>query len=339
MQEYNSLQEKAKLVDVALKYTRGDIIKAKEMASGQYLDIMAVKGKFYVEKKNVAGVFIAFFNFIQEYIAHVACLLSSEPGLFEKTRVFDDWKPLYRDIGAGRKGPGVIDSQNFTYYLLDSFVSYDVFPDVQEKNLVELTETVKDILVKSFGTGSVRCQIELEPTSSVALEIAGVAIDVPSGTSKEVEDIADEDERITKLESEARYIVEGSAVLAPVKGKNISDLNPGDKIRVMLTGKDVVSEKILRLVNAYGPDGSRSSVTGRVKAKIPFEKGGIMLYAFVAKGVLAKMFEEENVKIMLDVPSQEATPETHFMENRATYLIALVLGLVILAGLILLQLL
>ncbi|MBN2077651.1 MAG: hypothetical protein JW838_01705 [Spirochaetes bacterium] len=338
MQEYDSLQEKAKLVDISLKYTRGDIIKAKEMAAGQYMDIMAVKGKFFVEKKNVAGVFIAFFNFIQEYIADVVCLLSSAQGLFEKTRVFDDWKSIYRDILAGRKGPGAVDSQNFTYYLLDSFVSYDVFPDVQEKNLDELTLAVKDILAKSFGTESVRCQIELEPSSSLALDMAGVKIDIPSGQPKEANEIAGEDERIKRVESEARYIVEGNAVLAPVRGKNISDLNPGDKIRVMLTGKDVVSDKILKLVNAYGPDGSRSSVTGRVKAKIPFGKGGFMLYAFVAKGVLAKMFEEENVKIMLDVPAEEAPTDTHFMENRMTYLMALILGLIILAGLVLLQL-
>ncbi len=337
MEEYNSLQETTKLVDMALKYTGGDIVKAKEMAAGQYIDVMAVKGKFFVDKKGVSGVFVAFFNFIQEYIADVTCHLSSSPGLFEKTRVFDDWKSYYRDIVAGSGETEAIDSQNFTYYLIDSFVSYDVFPDVQEKNLDELTGTVKDMLAKSFNVESVKCQLDLEPTTSLALEMAGVKIDTPGGESREVEEVVAEDERITKVESEARYIVEGSAVLAPVRGKNISDLNPGDKIKVMLSGKDLVTEKILRLMNAFGPEGSRFPVPGRIKAKIPFDKGGFMIYAFVAKGVLAKIFEEENVKLMLDQPSRETASEPSILDSRLIYILALIVGLIILIGFILLQ--
>ena len=54
------------------------------------------------------------------------------------------------------------------------------------------------------------------------------------------------------------------------------------------------------MLNAFDQEGGRLPVPGRLKAKIPLEKGGTMLYAVVAKGVLAKIFEEENVKILLD---------------------------------------
>lgn len=338
-EQFDSLGEKTKQVDVAMKYTRGDIVKAKEMASGNYLDIMVLKGKFMVEKKGISGVFMAYFNYIQEYIANVTAILSSKMTLFEKMRIFDEWKSLNKDLQAFKESNDMMDSQNFTYFLIDSFVGYDVFPDVQEKNLDDLTKTVTEIICKSFNVDAVKCQIELEPTSSLAMYLAGVKIDVPGAEAQETAPVSAEDTRIRAIESEAKYVIEGTAVLAPVKGKNVSDLISGDKIRVLLTGNDMVSEKILRLLNAYDPEGGRLPIAGRVKAKVPFEKGGYILYALVARGVLAKIFEEENVKVMLHQPEEEFAADTPGLDNRFFYIIAVVLGLIILCGIILFQLL
>lgn len=339
MEQYESLNEKTKMVDIAMKYTRGDIVKAKEMSGGQYLDIIVVKGKFLVEKKGLSGMFMAYFNYIHEYIASCSSIISSKTTLFEKMRVFDDWKSLNKDLMAFRQGADIIDSQNFTYYLTDSFVGYDVFPDVQEKNLDDLTRTITEIIAKSFNVDSVKCQIELESTSSLALDLAGIKIDIPGSAGKEISDIVQEDDRIVKVESEAKYVIEGKAIVAPVKGKNVIDLIPGDKIRVVLSGRDLVSDKILKMLNAYDGEGGRLPVPGRLKAKIPLEKGGTMLYAVVAKGVLAKIFEEENVKILLDQSMEEVQSAPSGFENRIIYIMGIVVGLIILCGIILFQLL
>jgi hypothetical protein len=339
-EQSDSLGEKTRLVDIAMRYTRGDILKAKEMASGQYLDIMVVKGKFLVEKKRFSGMFLAFFNYIQDYIANVTAIISSQPVMFERTRVFEDWKTIYKDMVAYRQGSDMIDSQNFTYFLIDSFVRYDVFPDVQEKNLDDLTNTVRDIIAKSFNVDIVKCQIDLEPASSLAMVQMDIKIDVPGAEGPALPDeLIQEDDRITKIESEAKYIVEGKGVVAPIRGKNVNELVAGDKIRVVLTGKDMVSEKILRLLNAYDPEGGRLPITGRLKEKIPIEKGGYILYAFVAKGVLAKIFEEENVKILTEQPVEEIKSESSQFDNRMIYIMGIVVGLIILCGIILFQLL
>ena len=113
----------------------------------------------------------------------------------------------------------MIESQNFTYFLIDSFVGYDVFPDVQEHNLDDLTKIVTEIIMKSFNADSVKCQIEFEPANSMALEMAGVRIDIPGAEKADIAEIVEEDDRIKKIESEARYIIEGKAVVAPVRGK------------------------------------------------------------------------------------------------------------------------
>jgi hypothetical protein len=338
-EQYDSLGEKTKQVDIAMKYTRGDIIKAKDMAAGQYMDVMVLKGKFLVDKKGQSGAFLAFFNYIQEYISNVTAITSNKPILFEKTRIFDDWKTLYKDHQALKEGADMVDSQNFTYFLIDSFVGYDVFPDVQERNLDDLTRTVTEIIAKSFNVNSVKCQIEIEPASSLALELAGVKIDLPGTDAQDAAQAPAGDDRISQIESEAKYVIEGTALVAPVRGKNVNDLAPGDKIKVMLTGKDAVSEKILKLLNAYDGEGVRQPITGRIKARVPVDKGATFLYAFVAKGVLAKIFEEENVKILTDLPQEEVTRGAMGMENKILYIMAVVVGLIILCWLILNQIL
>lgn len=338
-EQSDSLGEKTRLVDIAMKYTRGDILKAKEMASGQYLDIMVVKGKFHVEKKRISGVFLAFFNYIQEYIANVSSIISSQHIMFERTRVFDDWKTLYKDMVAYREGSDMMDSQNFNYFLIDSFVRYDVFPDVQEKNLDDLTNTVRDVIAKSFNVDIVKCQIDLEPASSLAMVQMDIPIEVPGAEPAATPEIIQEDDRIAKIESEAKFIVEGKGVVAPIRGKNVNELVAGDKIRVILPGKDMVSEKIMRLLNAYDSEGGRLPITGRLKEKIPIDKGGYILYAFVAKGVLARIYEEENVKLLTEQPVEEIKSETSQFDNRMIYIMGIVVGLIILCGIILFQLL
>jgi hypothetical protein len=338
-EQYDSFNEKSRQVDRAMKFTRGDIIKAKEMVSGQYLDIMVIKGKFLVDKKGVSGMFLAFFNYIHEYIPCVEAVISSKPIIFDKTRIFDDWKTLRRDITAYKSGPDMMDSQNFTYFLIDSFIGYDVFPDVQENNLDRLTKTITEIIAKSFNTVAIKCQIETETTNSLVLDIAGVPVEVPGGMPQEEAPLTEEDQRLSVIEKEAKYVIEGKAILSPVRGKIVSDLIPGDKIRVMLPGNDMVTSKIMKLLNAYDSDGGRLPVTGRIKAKVPLDKGGYMLYAFVAKGVLAKIFEEENIKLMIDAPLDEFKEASPRLDNWLIYIMALVLGLIILCGIILFQIL
>ncbi len=338
-EQNDSFSEKSRQVDRAMRYTHGDIIKAKEMASGQYLDVMVVKGKFLIEKKGISGMFLAFFNYIQEYIPCVEAIISSKPVLFEKTRIFDDWKVLNKDIEAYKGSPDMMDSHNFTYFLIDSFIGYDVFPDVQENNIAGLTKTITEIIARSFNAAAIKCQVETETSSSLALDLAGVTIELPGAEAQEEKVLTEEDQRIVNIEKEAKYVVEGKAILSPVRGKNASDLAPGDKIRVMLSGNDLVTAKILKLLNAYDPDGSRLPITGRIKARVPMEKGGYMLYAFVAKGALAKIFEEENVKIMVDAPQDEFAQTTPRFDRWLIYVLALLLGLIVLSGIVLLQIL
>jgi hypothetical protein len=326
-----SPNESTNIIDIARKYTNNDLNKAKEMAADQYLDVVVVKGRFIVESKNYSGMILAFFNHINEYISNVTSIISSNTELYNRISVFDNWKSLHHDLMTYKEGPDMVDSQNFNYFLVDSFDAHDVFPDVRDRNLNDLTNTFHEIISKSFNVDSIDCQIEFEATSSLAMDLEGVPINLPFSESGEAAPVP-QDDRIARIESEAKYVIEGEAVLAPVRGKNINELIPGDKVKLILPGKDVVTDKILKLLDAYDSEGGRLPIPGRIKIVVPDAGGGFILYAFVAKGVLAKVYEEENVKIMLDKPPVDSPERATKMENWIIYVLAALVGIIILCG-------
>lgn len=340
-EQYDSLNEQTKLIEIALKYTDGNMDKAKAMASGQLLDNTVVKCKYYLQRSGHSGLFLAFFNVVDEYISYLAAALVANPSIYEKSRIFDDWKILFADMNAFKGGGDIVEMGDLDNKLIDGMVSKDVFPAVQSGDLDSLTKNIGEILNEVFPGEQVQHQLEIEPTSSLMMEVGGIELETPQQNEPEVkekpkEQAPDETEterRMREVEEEANYIVEGASIVAPVKGKYINDISVGEKMMVLLPNKDPVSRKILSVLNAVDSEGRISPIKGRVKEIIPMEKGGSVIYALVAKGVLAKLVEEENVKIRME--SADAEEVTEKSESKALVLMSVLLFLIIIGAVIL----
>jgi len=307
--------EKAKRIEIALKFTDEDMEKAKLMASGNINDITAIKGKFIIPEEKCSGLFLAYFNTINEYIAAINSVVVTNDSIFSRIRIFDDWKSLYKNMMAFQKGTDIIDSQNLDSDLMGSFIKTDVFPDVQKQNLDYLSSSIPDMIKESFKSSNIKCQIDLEQTNSLELVLAGIEIMVPfteeepkaeqqTVPAEETKNVPDSafGKKLAEIESKAQLIVEGCCVLSPVKGKIITEIAPGERIYVVLPSKDSVSQKILDAYKARNSEGNPLPIIGRVVEKIPNETTkGYVLYVLVAKGIYAKIIEEEIVKIQTEL--------------------------------------
>jgi hypothetical protein len=311
----SNIGEKAKRIEIALKFTDGDMDKAKLMASGSMFDVVVIKGKFVVGDQDKSGFFLAYFNIIDEYIAAIKTVVVSNSSIFTRIRIFDEWHSHHKNMLAYENGEDIIDSEKLSNDLLSSFIKTDVFPDVQKQNLDYLSSTLPDMIKESFGSSNVKCQIDLEQTSSLELVVAGVDIMLPATEEEphdETPDSAGTESRsvpdspfgkkLAEIESKAQFVVEGCCVLSPVKGKLIAEVIPGERIYVVLPAKDSVTSRILDAYKARNSDGAPLPVVGRIMEKIPNElTKGFILYVLVAKGIYAKIVEEENMKIQTEL--------------------------------------
>ena len=107
-------------------------------------------------------------------------------------------------------------------------------------------------------------------------------------------------------------------MLSPVKGKHISEIQSGERILVVLSAKDAMSDRIIDAYKARGEDGQPLPIVGRVIEKVANEEGrGYIIYTLVAKGIYAKIVEEESVKIQTELT--KASMEGNETESEDPY--------------------
>ncbi len=336
--QFSSLGEKTKLINSALKYTNGDVEKARMMVAGQFNDDVVLKGKFSIEQTGIYGIFIIFVNVVNRYVLNVNSLISNRKSLFDKARVNDNWKSFYVDFKdfVNNEGDSAISSYDFTNHLIDSLDGYDVFDEIKDKNIESLTGVLREIISKFKGMEKIQCQLNLEETNSLYLENEGIPIELPH----EDEEIPAEstesslEAKIENIEKQAEFIVEGRIIVSPVKGKYINDIKKGENIRVLFTNKDDnISLNIAKSQNAFSKEGDYLPVKARIKEKIPLEEGGFIIYAVVARNVLVKIVEEENVKIEMEALYRESKSEKG--DGRTLLYLAILIGLLLIALIIL----
>jgi len=302
MQEF-SLNEKTRMLEIALRYTNSDPDKAKAMIAGQYNDIVVIKAKLAFHKSGKSGMLMAFFNINFKYIAFLDTLLMSNSDLYNKVRVFNDWKTLVKDMANYQKDAAIIKNSTLTEKLYERLNDPKMFVSLTNKQLDDVTRAINNTLNNIFPEDRVSSQLELEEASSLSVTVAGISISIPQAEQPvaqhvpeqkpvEVEELSPFDAKRAEIEGEADHIIEGVSIVSPVKGKFIADLVPGDVVMVLLPKGDAISKKILEAVKGVGEDGAIKPIKGRLKHKLVEGKGEVYLYLLVAKGVYAKLIEE-----------------------------------------------
>lgn len=341
---FDSLNEQTKLINTAMKYTGGDMDRARLMVSGQYNDVAVIKGRMSIEPLDTYGMFYIFLNQVNRYLMNVNSVLSEKLTLYERAPIFNNWKNFYRDFGntVKQQDESTIGSYEFTSHFASSLEGYNIFEYVEEDNLDETSETLKEIIAKFFNNNDVQIQIAIDRTSSLAVELEDIPIETPQ--APKVKDDApaempmgELDRKMNEVESQAEYVINGNVIVSPVKGKYVNDIKIGEKISVVLTDRDSVSIKVAKMFNALTDEREYLPIKARMKVKIPMEGGGYILYGLVAKNVLVKIIEEENVKIEME--KVEKKPAESAPESKLILYVAMLLGLVVIALVIIMALL
>lgn len=326
-----------KKITQALKLAGNDREKAKKLASGELKDVRCVSGKFCVSQADIFSFFQLFFNIDDGRLMAVTLALFNDRSTYEKNNLPDSWKLFYTIIKQTREKQSSPDSADFTIHLVESVEGYQLFYDVQDNDSGRIGDTMREIVAKSFSFDADECQIELEDICSMELVDNKIPIDkLPkSGGSSSSQDEKPEIERL------AAHTVEGALVISPVSGKYINDIVPGDMIKVMLVNTDEISMKIAAALNAISEDGEYLPIKGRVKEITSLGKDGYRVYCLIAKNILARIIEEENIKVELFVPEGAkgkkggpANPLTKYLTYGVMVLVIVILLFVIFAVLL-----
>ncbi|MDA3899374.1 MAG: hypothetical protein PF637_02510 [Spirochaetes bacterium] len=275
---------------LALKLAGNDADKARRLVSGDLKDVRVVYGKFSIEAAEIYGLFQLFFHLEDENLLHVALLTFSDQAEYDKVKLTDNWKLFFTVLSQLQQTPSLTDSDDFLTLLTDSIDGYQLVYDVVDNDQEHITETLTEIIEKSYGLPGAECTIDFSDLSTLEMVDLGIPLKLASDQKQEV---AQERPEIEKL---AAHTVEGALIIAPVRGTYINDIKIGDIIKVSLISHDDISKKIITALNAYDTNNNFLPIRGRVKEITPLQSGGFRIYCLIAKNILARIIEEENIK-------------------------------------------
>lgn len=343
----NSLGEQTKKLEIASFYTHGDFDKAKDMVSGSYKDMYVLRIRF--SSSSMYGASILFFNVPYLVMHDSFCVVSQHFDVAEiKTNV--DWKNFEKELQSISTGGN--NDQVLGSHLREMLISGFTMQTTGElKKLIENNDAIavnhlfQKVIQDKTGYQKVQVSVDYDQISSLDMELFSV-------TSKKINpnELArkkEEEEKKKLAESapradsddplagkEIKLVLRGSLILSPIKGKEISTLAEGDRIKISLIDKNPKAIDVARAFNAYDKEEGRiRPIAGRVISIKYTPKSGYKIFAVVAKGIYVQIEEEEeNIKVAMDGVVMSDIQEKQ--KDLISFSIPVMVGLVILLSIL-----
>ncbi len=308
----DSLSEQTKKLEIAKYYTHGDFENARKMVSGSYKDLYVIKGKF--SSSSIYGAFLIFFNKVYLQLADYFGIISHEFSV-DDIKTNTDWRIFEQEIDNNlklKKHDDVL-GNHLKEEINNAFTiqfGQDLRKLLDNNEGISVNHLFQKVTQDKLGFPNVKISIDFNQLSSLDMELHSISskkmqTDEQRETEKPGEEKIDDIERMDGDEDlldgkNVKLILEGSLVLAPIKGKEISSLIIGDRIRVKVTDKNPKGIALAKAFNAY-EEGKILPISGRIVSMKSNPSGGFKIFVIVAKGIFLKIEEEEEqIKIAMD---------------------------------------
>lgn len=304
----SNFSEQSKKLQIAMYYTYGDDDKARKMLSGAYMDLFVIKGRF--SSSSVYGAFILFLNLDYSKLIHLYAIADRSDETSE-IKTSKDWRNFEKEIFE-INNDGNFD-EVFTGELkgyLNKIVNMKEFPKLvklmEQDDGIAVNHEFQRLLSDSTGYQSIDVSIDYEKISSLSMEMHSVTsskvspADLAKGRARQ----QTTEIKIEKLDDplegkDVKLILNGALILSPIKGKDISNLVEGDRIRISLVDNNPKAIEVAKAFDAYDESGKFKPITGRIISKK--HDGAYTFFAIVARGIYVKIVEEEDrIKVSMD---------------------------------------
>ncbi len=343
----DSISEQTARMKLALHHVNGDVEKAREMLSGSYKDLYVLKGLF--QSSSLNGVFIVFYNNVYNRL-YDSCVAVLPTYMTRRMNTSVDWKVFEKELVELRGNKDYNESLSTTLKnrLSETFnmgFCKDLNRYIEHNNAISLQRSFQKLIQFIFNLQRIDLKVEYQSLSSLDAELYSVTTHKTDPSTLNVpEQGADESAKAGKSENEedihegqegVKMVLSAGFVLAPIRGRDISSLQPGDRVKVVIHDKNPKAVAVAQALNSYESDAFKP-MTARIKTITYNRDSGYTIFAIIAKGVFVKIIEaESNIKVLMDamyemarVSPEEGTGRTISIIIAVT-VIFLVIGIIV----------
>lgn len=302
--------ELKKRIDKARLYTDGDMVKARKMAEGNYKDVSVLKMTFKCNDVNYTGMIAIFINTEKNTLNQFFDVVTKTEDL-EGDNTHLPWREFVTTVL--RKIYSEKNEINITSKLkheLEKELTPALVGVLSEKIIARDTISINVQFEKMisfvFRSNDVNIKIDFEKTSSLAVDeaIEEIRKEITQSSSKKEETKKEEpvskpqtiDQKMDReLLEQGNRIIGCKLVLSPVKGKYVSELKEGNKIKVKVKDKSANALKIAEKLG-WLKDGKMKPGEVIVRTRIKKSNTNI-IYVNIAPNLIGKITEEEEVRV------------------------------------------
>lgn len=308
-----NLSDQARKLEIANFYTHGGMENAKKMVAGSYKDLYVIKGKF--SSSSVYGAFIIFINSVYMSVANFYGIVSRSFTVhdIDTTR---DWRAfeteIHKILALGEHDDVIGNHMRdvMTAGITMQFIT-NLKKLLEQNDQIAINHHFQKFTQDRLGFQNIKVSVDHNQASSLDMELNSVSSrklsekDLKGSGGEEdadpYEDIKALDDENELLEGkEVKLIFNGSLILAPVKGKDISTLIVGDRVKIKIVDRTPKAVSLAKAFKAW-EDGQMLPIAGRVVTVKKSPQGGYKIFVIVAKGIFIRIDEEEDrIKILMD---------------------------------------
>ncbi len=308
-----NLGEQTQKINQAIKYTDGNMDLARKMVAGDYKDAYIIKMKIRSDLTRDFGVVLLIVGKGHMRTKNAFVAMSRSPYVYDK-KTSVGWKFFYKEIiefhsdqDYEPETSNKID--NFLKKKIQGAVGSAIIQAIDDKNTQQVTEILEKLLKAELQITKAQLQLDFETTTSLALEendIADVNAQVAAPASKTESKEEDFGPEIKRILADS---LQGSCVLSPTKGKELTRLKLGDKIKVHVTDPSERGRNIIKILNAETDEGSLKPVPARVRFIRKMNNGNWLVIVDLGDNIFIRIEEEaDNVRVaMVDAPGTDAS--------------------------------
>ena len=265
-------------------------------------DLLAIKGRFKAPETKLFGLYLLMLNQDGGFIENTAIISSVHPEIYNETlktgfSSFEDKINRLQYDGRCKQDSTYDLQEALKSVILDEESYKDLDKSVKKKDMKGIAHFMSTLISRVLHDPQVTTDIEIQNVTNQDLEKARKEAEAAEADSKPAASATPPEETTLDI----------SLVLAPVGGKLVTDLKPGEKIMVKILPVNDRAEYYFNLLGLRNE--KRISPAPAELISITEGLAGSEIKVKIADGVFGKVTEEEKVLVRLYDENDEAKKE------------------------------
>ena len=260
-------------------------------------DLLAIKGRFRAPETKLFGLYLLMLNQDGGFIENTAIIASVHPEIYNETlkagfASFEDKINRLQYDGRCKQDSTYDLQEALKSVILDEEFYKDLDKSVKKKDMKGIAHSMSTLISRVLHDPQVTTDIEIQDVTNQDLEKARA--EAAEADSKPAASATPPEETTLDI----------SLVLAPVGGKLVTDLKPGEKIMVRILPVNDRAEYYFNLLGLRNE--KKISPASAELISITEGSAGSEIKVKIADGVFGKVTEEEKVLVRLYDENDEA---------------------------------